>query len=228
MKKYIPLIAIFTLICITLNSAKPVRTHARTTKSKKNKQPPYKNISFDTIKIDVNQPVENTRFVFIVPSYNNANWVERNLVSIFSQNYKNYHILYIDDASTDNSVACVKACVAKYNMQDKITLIENKTRQGMMANRYNAIHKHCNDNDVCMMVDGDDWLIPDTELLSFYNKIYSDPHVWVTYGKYVEYPSGKIHSADNFSQAVIKSNTFRYDKESRGSHLRTFMHGYSR
>ena len=46
---------------------------------------------------------EHKPFVVIVPSYNNSEWVERNLRSIFEQKYDNFRVIYIDDASTDGT-----------------------------------------------------------------------------------------------------------------------------
>ncbi len=163
---------------------------------------------------------EDKRFVFIVPGYNNENWVERTLVSIFTQNYTNYHVICIDDASTDNAVSRIKACVAEHKMADKVTLIENKIRQGMMANRYEAVYQ-CKDEDICVLLDGDDWLFPDPEILSFYNKIYSDQTVWTTYGQYVEYPSGKIGFAAEYNYIIVRKNEFR-KHNFKAMHLRTF------
>ena len=44
-------------------------------------------------------------FCIVIPSYQNAanNLLYRNLDSIFMQNYTNYHIVYMDDNSPDNT-----------------------------------------------------------------------------------------------------------------------------
>lgn len=44
-------------------------------------------------------------FCIVTPSYNNVNskLYLRNLDSLFMQNYDNYHIVYIDDASPDKT-----------------------------------------------------------------------------------------------------------------------------
>jgi glycosyltransferase involved in cell wall biosynthesis len=47
----------------------------------------------------------------VVPSYNNAQKTRlylRNLDSIFQQEYKNYHLVYFNDASTDGTGEYVK------------------------------------------------------------------------------------------------------------------------
>ena len=40
---------------------------------------------------------EDKHFVFIIASYNNKQWYKPNLDSVFSQKYKNYHVIYTDD-----------------------------------------------------------------------------------------------------------------------------------
>ena len=54
--------------------------------------------------------------VVIIPSYNNAQWYKKNLDSVFNQRYSNYRIIYLDDASTDQTGYLVE----KY-IQEKIT-----------------------------------------------------------------------------------------------------------
>src|SRR3989304_2120498 len=49
------------------------------------------------------QPKKEKHFVVIVPSYNNKDWYQKNLDSIFMQKYTNYHVVYIDDVSTDGT-----------------------------------------------------------------------------------------------------------------------------
>ena len=54
---------------------------------------------------------EEKQFVIMVPSYNNAEWFERTLDSIFSQTYQNFRVIYIDDASTDGAGEFVRAYI---------------------------------------------------------------------------------------------------------------------
>ena len=52
--------------------------------------------------------MKNHNFVFIIPSYNNEKYYKKNLDSVINQTYKNWRIIYIDDASTDNTFELVK------------------------------------------------------------------------------------------------------------------------
>lgn len=44
------------------------------------------------------------KFVFIIPSFNNLDWYRTNIFSVISQTYYNWHIIYIDDNSTDRTL----------------------------------------------------------------------------------------------------------------------------
>jgi glycosyltransferase involved in cell wall biosynthesis len=159
--------------------------------------------------------------VVIIPSYNNQKWVENNLRSVFSQNYENYRVIYIDDYSTDDTYESVQKLVEKYEQQNRVTVIHNDIRRGAMANWYTTIHS-CRDEEIVVQLDGDDWLAHEN-VLSYLNKIYSEKDIWLTYGQFVEYPSGVIGYAysKQFSDEVIRSNAFRKVGQLPISHLRT-------
>lgn len=75
-------------------------------------------------------------------SYNNAQngLIYRNIDSILQQNYTNYHVVYTDDNSPDDTGAKVKQYLQNKNVsEDKIKVKLNKKKVGMMENIYNAI-----------------------------------------------------------------------------------------
>ena len=156
-------------------------------------------------------------FVIIVPSYNNAQWCIKNLQSVCFQNYSNYHVIYIDDCSNDENAHVARDFINKYNLWDKVTLIENPQRLGAMANLYYAIHS-CPDDAVIVTVDGDDWLV-DANVLSYLNKVYADPGVWLTYGQFID-TNGVKGWCHEIPAAVLQKNDVRHC--SPVSHLRTF------
>ena len=45
----------------------------------------------------------NPSYVFVIASYNNEANVDMNISSVARQLYKNWRIIYINDASTDNT-----------------------------------------------------------------------------------------------------------------------------
>lgn len=157
--------------------------------------------------------------VAIIPSYKNARWYKNNLDSIFSQDYTNYRVIYIDDVSPDCTYDLVKAYVDEHDLWDRVTLIKNEKRQGAMANLYYAIHS-CDDWAIAVTVDGDDWL-SDNQVFNKLNEIYHDPNVWLTYGQFKEYPSNIMGFCVDIPKYVVENNSYRKHGMSV-SHLRTF------
>lgn len=160
--------------------------------------------------------------VIISPGYNNKNWYKKNLDSIFSQDYTNFRLIYIDDASTDGTGSLVKKYIEENGFEDKVTLILNKTNQGALCNFYNAIWS-CEDSDIIVTLDADDWF-PHNNVLITINDEYSKDDIWLTYGQYQRYPDRELGNCRAFPQRIISKNTFRsYPWIS--SHLRTFYAG---
>ncbi len=163
------------------------------------------------------------RIVVVVASYNNQLYYRRNLDSIFTQNYENYHVLYINDCSTDNTLVLVEAYVKNKRATDRVTIIANKERRGALANHHRAIHEHCKDTDLTVIVDGDDWLF-DSNAFSHLNAVYKDLNVWMTYGQFVQYPSMRRGWCKDMPKDVVARNAFREYTHNPG-HLRTFYAG---
>lgn len=165
---------------------------------------------------------EQKPFVIVIPSYNNSVWYEKNLDSVRTQDYPYYHVLYMDDCSTDGTPELVEAYVQKYNLADKFTVIKNPARLGMLHNVYNAV-QCCPNEAVVVILDGDDWFAH-TEVLSFLDGVYQNPDVWMTYGQFQEYPSGKMGLCKPIPDYIMRAHAYRlYDWSS--SHLKTFYAG---
>lgn len=157
--------------------------------------------------------------VIIVPSYNNAEWYERNLESVCNQNYSNYRVIYIDDNSVDGTGQLVHDYIMQHNLNDRVTLVRNSKRWGPLFNIWNAVHS-CNDDCIIAIVDGDDWL-ENNGVLVLLNEVYVTKDAWLTYGQYKEYPSEALGPSGRLPQRVIDENLFRKISWS-SSHLRTF------
>jgi len=162
--------------------------------------------------------------VVIVPSYNNIKWHEKNLEMLTAQNkaYKNWRAIYIDDCSPDGTGDAVEKYIKEHNLENQIKLLKNKQRKGALENVYNAIYS-CKNNEVVVICDGDDWF-KDENVLSLINKTYQSKNIWMTYGQYEIYPSGKVGHCQQIPDMVIKQNEFRKYKWC-SSHLRTFYAG---
>ncbi len=159
--------------------------------------------------------------VVIIPSYKNQQWIDKNSSSVFNQKYKNYRVIYIDDCSPDHTYEKAKQINNIHNQSHRTTLRHNTKRQGALANLYHAIQS-CNNNEIIVQLDGDDWFAHDY-VLAYINCIYANQDIWLTYGQFQEYPSCRIGHlySQHFPQSVIKQNCMRRYKNLPMSHLRT-------
>jgi glycosyltransferase involved in cell wall biosynthesis len=114
-------------------------------------------------------------FLIIVPVYNAVEYIGKCLDSIFSQNYKEFRVVVIDDCSDDGTIEVVK----KY----PVDIYINKQHMGTgLVGMIEAIRIFGKEEDIIVEVDGDDWLAGDF-VLSYLNDVYQDD-VWLTYGQY--------------------------------------------
>lgn len=170
---------------------------------------------------------EEKPFVVVIASYNNSDWCERNLRSIFEQKYDNYRVIYINDSSTDDTLKKVQRFVKSSGQEHRFTLINNETNQKAVANYYRAIHS-CHDDEIVVMCDGDDWFLHEW-VLEKLNEEYADADVWMTYGNYLYYPSFKRGDCfKRIPKRVIRNNAIRVWLKEKGfvlSHLKTCYAG---
>ena len=159
----------------------------------------------------------NNHFTFIITCYNCEKYVEKNLNSIINQTYKNYDIVYVDDASTDYTFEKANQVLEDGEFpQDRLKILRNSFNKGKMENVYNAV-KGSREETIIVIVDGDDWLVND-RVLSLLNNIYEE-EVWMTNGSYEVVPSGQIVSPSinsDYWKGNIRHKTWEF------SHLGTF------
>lgn len=160
--------------------------------------------------------------VVVIPSYNNQAYCKKNLESVYAQQYDNYHVMYIDDCSSDQTYAMVTKSIKDHNFESKFTLLHNDTRKGALENLYNAIHA-CPDDAIIVTLDGDDWL-PHPNVLQRLNQEYANPDVWMTYGQFECWPSGAAGYNKDIPETAIATRQLRHSCW-LATHLRTFYAG---
>lgn len=69
-----------------------------------------------------------------IPLYNAENYIKKTIQSVLNQTYKNFEILIINDASTDQSVSIVESF-----SDDRIRLIHNDTNKGICYTRQRGV-----------------------------------------------------------------------------------------
>ncbi len=163
--------------------------------------------------------------VVIIPSYKNSAWVEKNLGTLFAQNYSNYHVIYIDDCSPDDTFERAQRYVQATGQSERVTLIHNTERRGALANLYDAIHS-CPDRAIVITYDGDDWM-PEAsrDVLQTINAAYADPNVWLTYGQFETFPGKHLGICHPMPEHIVRTASYRKEHWFT-SHMRTFYAGF--
>lgn len=162
-------------------------------------------------------------FVIVTASYNNQQWFQLNLDSVFMQKYDNWRLIYIDDFSTDGTADLVEHYVKEKKFQDRVTLIRNSSRRGHLANQYDAINS-ISKHEIVVNLDGDDWLAHEN-VLGYLNNIYKDSKVWMTYGQFQFLSNKKVGHCAPLPKEYLDENKIRSLPVFIFSHLRTFYAG---
>ncbi len=165
---------------------------------------------------------DKVKFKVVIPMYNISKWIEKTVGSIMEQKYKNFEAIIIDDISTDNSFELVHELTKD---DDRFTVIKNTEKKFALRNIYEGIERLSPDpDDIIVTLDGDDWLATPLVLAKL-AQFYSRNDCWLTYGSYMEYPSGiRGPFAKQIPSHVVESASYR-THEWCSSHLRTFKYG---
>lgn len=127
-------------------------------------------------------PLQDKSFTLIVFTQNDAETIERNYASIVSQDYKDYHVIYIDQGSSDETVSLLKK---KIGSNAHVKVIECVEMHDAYKMYYQEVLK-CLDDDIIVHLYGSDWLAHDKVLCTLC-QFYSHPKVWLSYAQYLEY-----------------------------------------
>lgn len=101
------------------------------------------------------------KFSLIVPVYNTEQYLDKCLDSIFSNDYKNYEVIIVNDGTKDNSEEIINKYLSKYN---NIIYIKQKNK-GLSSARNEGVKKST--GDYILFIDSDDFI--EKDLLSTLN-----------------------------------------------------------
>lgn len=185
--------------------------------------PSYKNEKWCSLNLRtiLDQNYSNYRVVYIddCSPDSNAEKVENFVLDHISRSLQSFKKISFDDRKSKNHSGVTHRFSKAVNKNRAFfSLVVNKNRCGALANLYRGIHS-CDDDEIVVTIDGDDWL-PDDEVLKRLNEAYGSGEVWLTHGNLIEYPSGSVSWCEDVPSEIVKSNTFRTFK--CPSHLRTF------
>lgn len=164
-----------------------------------------------------------SKFVVLICSYNNADFVRMNITSALNQDYDNFRIVYVDDNSKDDTCFILKEMLDHSKKAHLVKVIKNTVRKGSpLANHYDAICNEIADNEIVVLLDGDDALA-NNQVLKHLDKVYTDDkkEIWMTYGQFRGMQSGGVGFCCEYPKALAELNAFRKYVH-MPSHLKTF------
>jgi len=151
-------------------------------------------------------------FLIISCFYNASEFIERCVGSILSQDYQNYRVLFVDDASTDGSLDLI-------DDDERFIKIRNEQNKGLLYNFATYLPKYAKAEDIIIVLDGDDALYNSKSLLKL-DQFYQETSCLVSYGQSM-WTNGK----KGFARAYTKEE---FKNLRKGpficSHLRSFKY----
>jgi len=171
------------------------------------------------------QHTKERKLVIIVPFRNALEYIGKCIVSIAAQDYDNYQVYLIDDESDDGSYVRADMFLRALpkHVSQHFVLSKNKIRVGALANQCNTLA--CLDNqDVAVLIDGDDWLVNDPNIFKKINRLYNDG-AEMTYGSCHSVVDNIQLIAQEYPPSVKKNKSYREHKFAWNipyTHIRTF------
>ena len=164
--------------------------------------------------------------IIISPFYNCKDYIRNCIASVAQQDYDSYTHILIDDASTDGSADVARQCIDLLpdDIAKKFILIENDHNVGAVCNQIQSIRGIENDQAIVMLLDGDDSLVNDNTIFSYYNSIY-DGNVEFTYGSCWSLVDKIPLISQPYPDHVKNAKSYRQHRFNWGmpyTHLRTF------
>jgi FkbM family methyltransferase len=166
------------------------------------------------------------RIVVISPFWNAEDYIENNIRSVASQDYDNYVHILIDDASRDSSYEKAKLTIESLpkKLQSKFRLIQNSENRGAIANQITGI-SNCKNDDIVVLLDGDDWLINNNTIFHYYNDLYDQGYEF-TYGSMWSIVDNIPLIAQEYTNEVKENRSYRehhFNWKIPYTHLRTCL-----
>jgi len=137
----------------------------------------------NTVEFESYKSGSEQEIVVISTFYNCQDYIERCIESVAAQDYDNYRHILVDDCSTDNTVDVVIAAIDRLpeSIRNRFDIVCNQERKGAVYNQVAAIREIANPDTIVMILDGDDSLVNDNTIFSYYNSTY-DGTTEFTYG----------------------------------------------
>ena len=153
----------------------------------------------------------------IVPSYNHAEYIQENVLSVVNQTYPNIQLIVVDDGSTDDSIRILKKLQDDYDFE--LYLQANKG----LCSTVNHSHYSLAKGEYIIRIDSDDYMELD-RVETQVNMFLENPELDLVYGAYttVDKFSKKLVVRRPSTSNVNQLNDLLYGKTE--IHICTIMH----
>lgn len=152
-----------------------------------------------TSKIKPDEMTQQPLISILMPAYNAAKYIEDAIKSVITQGYKNWELIIIDDGSTDETAALVKA----YS-DDRVRYF-NQINQGVSAARNKALEVM--QGDFFCFLDADD-CFPENALAKQLDYMLQHPDCTIL-GGLVRITNTNLSNTLRFFQPTFSGNPFR-------------------
>jgi glycosyltransferase involved in cell wall biosynthesis len=137
-------------------------------------------------------------FSVIIPCYNSKSYIDRGIISLEKQSFKNFEVIFVDDCSTDGTYDFLLGYQERSNLN--IQVFRNFKNSGPGASRNFAIQKA--KGEYLTFMDSDDWYESDTleQCYKYINSESSDLIFFDYYRCFNEKKRNYINCTNNFSK----------------------------
>jgi len=139
----------------------------------------------------------------IMPNYNKSQYLEESINSIIYQDYKNWNLIIIDNASTDDSKKVLDKFKSRY---DKIKVVYLKKNKGVSFSR--NLGMRLSKGEYLAFLDSDDYWAKGklSEQINFMQK-YNHVFTYTDFTPFISKNNVKI-----FKKKVIAPNNFKFEQ----------------
>lgn len=131
--------------------------------------------------------MENIKVSIIIPVYGVEKYIEQCLMSVFSQTYKNYECIIVDDRGNDHSIEIARDLICKQEGASSFHIITREYNGGLSAARNTGLSEA--NGDYVLFLDSDDMLFEDS-VLTLVHYVEKYPNVDIVQGG-IEVQNGK-------------------------------------
>ena len=127
----------------------------------------------------INNIKKAQKIIVLVPFYNVEMYIQECIDSILVQEYTNFHIYFLNDLSSDNSISLIPE-------NKNFTIVTPNKKEHALKNIYSILlnEELFNEDDIVVLMDGDDFLLH-KYVFAQLNYMYHEKKCLISYGQYV-------------------------------------------